>query len=73
MANQPIPNAYIEEIRKLVFESLSDDDALMHWLAQYMTRPKYPHLTDITGEVRTAYINDSKLNSTIRYKNGQSD
>lgn len=73
MANQPIPNAYIEEIRKPVVASLSDDDTLMHWLAQYMTRPKYPHLTDITGEVRTAYINDSKLNSPICYKNGECD
>lgn len=73
MANQPIPKAYIEEIRELVTESLSDDDALMHWFAQYMTRPKYPHLTDITGEVRTAYVNDSKLSSPTFYKNSQTE
>ena len=71
MANQPIPKAYIEEIRKVITESLNDDDALINWFAEYMTRPKYPHLIDITGELRSAYIENSREVTPIHFENGQ--
>ena len=71
MAKQPIPSAYVEQVRALLSQALNDDETLMHWLAQYMTRPKYPHLTDITGETREATIQIPDNSRTINYKNGE--
>ena len=56
MANDNIPRAYIAKIRSLLLELLEDDQLLAEWFAQYMTEPKYPMLTDITGEQRRASI-----------------
>lgn len=71
MANQPIPSSYVEQVRTLLEQSLNDDQTLMNWLAQYMTRPKYPHLTDITGETREASIQKKDNTGSITYKNGE--
>jgi len=73
MADQPISTAYIEQIRALINHSLSDDDLLMRWFAQFMTRPKYPQLTRDTGESRSARIKTSSQNADIYYKNGEPD
>ena len=73
MANQPISPAYIEQIRALINHSLSDDDLLMRWFAQFMTRPKYPQLTSETGESRSARIKTSSQSADIYYKNGEPD
>jgi 50S ribosomal protein L16 3-hydroxylase len=69
MANNHIPAAYIGQIRSLLLELLDDDQMLAEWFAQYMTEPKYPMLTDITGEQRSASIDrvdrvdcDDKIN-----------
>ncbi|MGB1869266.1 MAG: cupin domain-containing protein [Porticoccaceae bacterium] len=56
MAGERIPAAYIGKIRELLLELLNDDQLLAEWFAQYMTEPKYPMLTDITGEQRRASI-----------------
>lgn len=71
MAKQPIPRAYVEQVKALLSQTLNDDQTLMHWFAQYMTRPKYPHLTDITGETREASIQNTDNKGSITYKNGQ--
>jgi 50S ribosomal protein L16 3-hydroxylase len=73
MADKPIPRAYIEQIRKVITDSLMDDETLMHWFAEYMTRPKYPHLTEITGERRSARIVNPTKKEIIEYKNGYPD
>lgn len=71
IVNGSIPKTYVDQIRQLIEESLSDDDALLHWFAQYMTRPKYPQLTDITGESRGASIEVDAAKSTVCYRNGE--
>ena len=70
MVDQAIPKAYIRQIRDLINESLNDD-ALMQWFASYMTRPKYPHLTDITGELRRAHIELAGKKPSTYFKNGE--
>lgn len=71
MAGQAIPKAYIRQIKALISESLNDDDALMQWFASYMTRPKYPHLTDITGESRRAHIEIVGKKPPTYFNNGE--
>ena len=51
-----IPQSYIQQTRDLLHKIIDDDQVLGEWFAQYMTQPKYPHLTDITGETRRAHI-----------------
>ena len=72
MSDQPIPTAYIEQIRSLITETLGDDDLLLNWLAQFMTRPKYPQLSSETGESRSTCIK-TKQGKTISYHNGEPD
>jgi len=71
MANQPISNAYLEQIRLLLNNTLNDDDLLLNWFAQFMTRPKYPELADDTGEHRQAII-ETPLGNKTTYQNGES-
>ena len=69
MATDKIPEAYIAKIRSLMLELLDDDQLLAQWFAQYMTEPKYPMLTDITGEQRRASINCADTSGGRRYFN----
>ena len=73
MADQPIPSAYVEQIKALIMESLSDEKMLMHWFAQFMTRPKYPQLTDITRELRSAYAVTGDKRELTEFKNGEQE
>lgn len=66
MASERIPSAYIGKIRELLLELLNDDQLLAEWFAQYMTEPKYPMLTDITGEQRRASIESPDKPSSLR-------
>jgi len=73
MAEQPISTAYVEQIRALIEKTLSDDDLLLHWFAQFMTSPKYPQLLSDTEEDRSARIKTSSQSADIYYKNGELD
>jgi len=68
MASDSIPSAYADQIRSLLNQYLNDDELLLNWFAQFITRSKYPELTDITGERRSARISDK-----IVYCNGERD
>ena len=74
MASDNIDAAYIGQIRSLLLETLSDDQLLAEWFAQYMTQPKYPMLLDETGEKRTASIQrtsqETGTPSTSHFENG---
>ena len=61
---------YISEVKTLLLSVLNDDTLLAEWFAQYMTQPKYPHLIELTHEIRKATIkiplaND---NTTTKYQ-----
>ena len=47
---------YVLELKTLLLSVLNDDRLLSNWFAQYMTQPKYPHLTELTKEKRKAKI-----------------
>ncbi len=51
-----IPIAYVKQVRELLYGIIDDDRILGEWFAQYMTQPKYPNLTEITYETRSAHI-----------------
>lgn len=71
MATDKIPAAYTAKIKSLLLELLEDDQLLAEWFAQYMTEPKYPMLTDITGEQRRASIdNRDASGDQSHFKNG---
>ena len=56
MANQPISNVYLKQIKAMLMQTLDDDELLLHWFAQFMTQPKYPDLLAQTNENRLASI-----------------
>ena len=71
MATDKIPAAYTAKIKSLLLELLEDDQLLAEWFAQYMTEPKYPMLTEITGEQRRASIdNRDASGDQSHFKNG---
>lgn len=72
MAVENIPDAYIQNVKSLLLETLNDDELLAHWFAQFMTAPKYPMLLDQTGEQRRATL-EHKDGSVSRFENGQKD
>ncbi|MEQ9450405.1 MAG: cupin domain-containing protein [Pseudomonadales bacterium] len=65
MANDEIHPAYIAQVQALLSEMIADEKLLGDWLARYMTRPKYPDLTDDTAEQRRASFDGT------RYLNGE--
>ncbi len=67
MATEQISSRHIEQVRKLLNEVLNDNQLLGDWFARYMTSPKYPEITDITGESRQATLNG------VAYENGFSE
>jgi 50S ribosomal protein L16 3-hydroxylase len=71
MANQPISENYLKQIRALLNKTLDDDELLLHWFAQFMTQPKYPDLVDKTEERRVATIDTST--GIKSYCNAESD
>jgi 50S ribosomal protein L16 3-hydroxylase len=71
MANQPISENYLKQIRALLNKTLDDDELLLNWFAQFMTQPKYPDLVDKTEERRVATIDTST--GIKSYCNAESD
>lgn len=65
MANDTVDPAFIERARQMLQGLLADDALIEDWFCRYMTAPKYPDLTDLTRESRTAKINGR------RYCNGE--
>ena len=71
MASQPISPAYLDQIRALINHSLSDDQLLMNWFAQFMTTSKHPDLIEHTAEMRSATIKDVQTGKLTRFVNGE--
>ena len=67
-AQGPIPEGYIAQVKKLLLETLDDEQLLAEWFAQFMTAPKYPMLVDETGEQRTATLRNAD-GSISHYEN----
>ncbi len=65
MATKAIHPLFIQQVKSMLGELLNDETLLADWFARYMTSPKYPELTEETGEHRAAKINGQS------YLNGQ--
>lgn len=65
MANESISPEFIQQLKHMLNDLLSDDHLLQDWFARYMTTPKYPEYTDDTGEARIASV------AGVRYQNGE--
>ncbi|MDX2464066.1 MAG: cupin domain-containing protein [Porticoccus sp.] len=67
MATEAIHPLFIQQAKSFLSELLDDEALLADWFARYMTSPKYPELTEETGEHRTAvvagntYLNGEKI------------
>lgn len=73
MASEPISAAYLEQIRGLINQSLSDDQMLMNWFAQFMTTPKHPDWLEHSGETRSAEVKNHQTGNTVRFVNGRAE
>lgn len=66
MASDEINAAFLAQAKQQLLGLLEDDALIADWFARYMTSPKYPDLTELTNEQRTASVNGR------RYRNGES-
>jgi 50S ribosomal protein L16 3-hydroxylase len=58
MASEHIHPAFIQQVKTLLGQLLSDDELMEDWFARFMTAPKYPDLEEHTKELRQARIGD---------------
>jgi len=65
MASEKIDARFVAHAKQQLLALIDNDELIADWLARYMTAPKYPELTDSTGESRTAAV------ELQRYYNGE--
>jgi 50S ribosomal protein L16 3-hydroxylase len=66
MASDEINPVFVAQAKQQLLALIDDDALIADWFARYMTSPKYPDLTGLTDEQRTASVNGR------RYRNGES-
>ncbi|MFK7915011.1 MAG: cupin domain-containing protein [Pseudomonadales bacterium] len=65
MAGATVDPAFFKRARAMLQQLLDDDQLIEDWFCRYMTAPKYPDLTELTGESRQASVHGR------RYCNGE--